>query len=76
MPSIRISPKYFPYEDLVIYEIGAGNGTLPIDILDFIRSAYSEAYERTLYNIVEISGRLAKQRYRKNSLFLGIPVSE
>ncbi|KAH9990919.1 S-adenosyl-L-methionine-dependent methyltransferase [Russula vinacea] len=41
--------KYFPYEDLVIYEIGAGNGT-----------AYPEVYERTHYNIVEISGRLAK----------------
>jgi SAM-dependent MidA family methyltransferase len=52
--------KYFPYEDLVIYEIGAGNGTLAMDILDFIRSAYPEVYERTHYNIVEISGRLAK----------------
>jgi hypothetical protein len=51
--------KYFPYEDLVIYEIGAGNGTLAMDILDFIRSEYPEVYERTTYNIVEISGRLA-----------------
>jgi len=31
--------KYFSYEDLVIYEIGAGNGTLAMDILDYIRSA-------------------------------------
>jgi SAM-dependent MidA family methyltransferase len=31
-----------------------------MDILDFIRSAYPEVYERTHYNIVEISGRLAK----------------
>ena len=52
--------KYFPYEDLVIYEIGAGNGTLAMDILDYIRSEYPEVYERTHYNIVEISGRLAK----------------
>ncbi|KAF8493283.1 S-adenosyl-L-methionine-dependent methyltransferase [Russula emetica] len=52
--------KYFPYEDLVIYEIGAGNGTLAMDILDFIESAYPEVYERTHYNIVEISGRLAR----------------
>jgi len=52
--------KYFPYEDLVIYEIGAGNGTLAMDILDFIRSEYPEVYERTHYNIVEISGRLAR----------------
>lgn len=54
--------KYFPYEDLVIYEIGAGNGTLAMDILDFIRNAYPEVYERTHYNIVEISGRLAKSQ--------------
>ena len=54
--------KYFPYEDLVIYEIGAGNGTLAMDILDYIRSAYPEVYECTHYNIVEISGRLAKSQ--------------
>ncbi|KAI9444494.1 S-adenosyl-L-methionine-dependent methyltransferase [Lactarius indigo] len=52
--------KYFPYEDLVIYEIGAGNGTLAMDILDFIQNEYPEVYERTHYNIVEISGRLAR----------------
>ena len=33
-----------------------------MDILDFIRSAYPEVYERTHYNIVEISGRLAKSQ--------------
>jgi len=54
--------KYFPYEDLVIYEIGAGNGTLAMDILDYIRSEYPEVYERTHYNIVEISGRLANSQ--------------
>ncbi|KAI0258931.1 DUF185-domain-containing protein [Gloeopeniophorella convolvens] len=54
--------KYFPYEDLTIYEIGAGNGTLAMDILDFIRDEYPEVYERTHYNIVEISGRLAKMQ--------------
>ena len=52
--------RYFSYEDLVIYEIGAGNGTQAIDILDFIRSAYPEVYKRTHYNIVETIGRLAK----------------
>jgi SAM-dependent MidA family methyltransferase len=33
---------------------------LAMDILDFIQSAYPEVYERTHYNIVEISGRLAQ----------------
>ena len=49
--------KYFPY---VIYEIGAENGTLAMDLFDFIRNAYPEVHERTRYNIVEIGGRLAK----------------
>jgi len=51
--------KYFPYEDLVIYEIGAGNGTLAKNILDHIRDQYPDVYERTRYNIIEISASLA-----------------
>ena len=51
--------KYFPYEDLVIYEIGAGNGTLALNILDFLKEAYPEVYERTRYRIIEISPHLA-----------------
>jgi len=31
-----------------------------MDILDFIQNSYPEVYERTHYNIVEISGRLAQ----------------
>ena len=31
-----------------------------MDILDFIQNEYPEVYERTHYNIVEISGRLAR----------------
>jgi SAM-dependent MidA family methyltransferase len=57
--------KYFPYEDLVIYEIGAGNGTLALNVLDYIREEYPEVYERTRYNIIEISGALAKKQQRR-----------
>jgi SAM-dependent MidA family methyltransferase len=57
--------KYFPYEDLIIYEIGAGNGTLALNILDYIRDVYPQVYERTRYNIVEISSSLAKLQERK-----------
>lgn len=51
--------KYFPYEDFIIYEIGAGNGTLAMNILDFLRNEYPDVYERTRYHIIEISGKLA-----------------
>jgi len=49
----------------VIYEIGAGNGTLALDILDYLRDQYPEVYERTQYNIIEISGRLAELQRKK-----------
>ncbi|KAI0079366.1 DUF185-domain-containing protein [Panus rudis PR-1116 ss-1] len=57
--------KYFPYEDFVIYEIGAGNGTLAQDILDYIQQEYPEVYDRTRYNIIEISGNLAQLQREK-----------
>ncbi|KAH9913979.1 DUF185-domain-containing protein [Epithele typhae] len=57
--------KYFPYEDLVIYEIGAGNGTLALDILDCLQQEYPDVYERTRYNIIEISANLASLQKRK-----------
>ena len=57
--------KYFPYEDLVIYEIGAGNGTLAQDVLDYIQDEYPEVYDRTRYNIIEISGNLANLQREK-----------
>ncbi|KAI0730714.1 DUF185-domain-containing protein [Earliella scabrosa] len=57
--------KYFPYEDFVIYEIGAGNGTLALDILDYLREDYPDVYERTRYNIIEISGNLARLQREK-----------
>jgi len=52
--------KYFPYEDFVIYEIGAGNGSLAESILEYLKDVYPDVYERTRYNIIEVSGNLAK----------------
>ncbi|KAB5593945.1 S-adenosyl-L-methionine-dependent methyltransferase [Ceratobasidium theobromae] len=54
--------KYFPYEDMIIYEIGAGNGTLAENILDFLQSEHPEVYERTKYRIIEISENLAQKQ--------------
>ncbi|KAK4977306.1 hypothetical protein LTR28_007630, partial [Elasticomyces elasticus] len=34
----------FPYHDLLIYEMGAGNGTLMINVLDYIRDTDPEVY--------------------------------
>lgn len=49
----------YPYHDLIIYEIGAGNGTLMCNILDHIRETDIEVYRRTKFRIVEISASLA-----------------
>lgn len=54
----------FPYHDLVIYELGAGNGTLMLNILDYIRHTDPEVYDRTKFRIIEVSTSLAKLQLR------------
>jgi len=51
----------------VVYEIGAGNGTLAMDILNLLQEEYPDVYERTRYNIIEISGSLVKKQKAKLS---------
>ncbi|MCJ1449437.1 MAG: hypothetical protein MMC23_009957 [Stictis urceolatum] len=51
--------SHHPYHDLIIYEMGAGNGTLMLNILDHIRDFYPEVYERTKFKIIEISPAMA-----------------
>ena len=45
-----------------MYEIGAGNGSLAMDVLNFIRDRHPEVYERTKYTIIEISASLAQKQ--------------
>ena len=49
----------FPLHDLIIYELGAGNGTLMLNILDFIRDFEPDVYARTKFKVIEISSALA-----------------
>ena len=49
----------YPLHDLIIYELGAGNGTLMLNILDYIRDSEPEVYARTKFKIIEISSALA-----------------
>ncbi|EGR47424.1 uncharacterized protein TRIREDRAFT_4536 [Trichoderma reesei QM6a] len=49
----------YPYDDLLIFEMGAGRGTLMLNILDYIRAADPQVYARTKFNIIEISSSLA-----------------
>jgi hypothetical protein len=49
----------YPYYDLLIYEMGAGNGTMMLNILDFIRAEHPDVYDRTKYKVIEISTSLA-----------------
>lgn len=52
----------YPYHDLTIYEMGGGNGTLMLNILDYIRETQPDVYSRTRYNIIEISPQLASKQ--------------
>ncbi|OMJ26490.1 NADH dehydrogenase [ubiquinone] complex I, assembly factor 7-like protein [Smittium culicis] len=47
---------------LVIYEVGAGNGTLMVDIINYLKMNEPEIYQNMEYNIIEISPRLAKKQ--------------
>jgi hypothetical protein len=59
---------YYPHTDLCIYEIGGGNGTLMVNILDYIRENDPQVYNCTQYRTVEISQQLARrQRETLNS---------
>ncbi|RCH93710.1 hypothetical protein CU097_013664, partial [Rhizopus azygosporus] len=58
----------FPQKDLIIYEMGAGNGTLMMNILDYIQQNEPEVYQRTQYNIIEISGKLAERQSERQGM--------
>ncbi|KAF2750625.1 DUF185-domain-containing protein [Sporormia fimetaria CBS 119925] len=51
--------NFYPHQDLIIYEMGAGNGTMMLNIMDYLRDVHPDVYERTRYNIIEISSQLA-----------------
>jgi len=44
--------------------MGAGNGTMMLNILDFIRDTDFEVYQRTKFKIIEISPALADLQYK------------
>jgi hypothetical protein len=62
----RILERYASYakadEPLQIFEIGAGNGSLIMDVLDYIYEADRKTYFRTSYNVIEISNELAERQ--------------
>lgn len=49
----------YPYNDLKIFEIGAGNGSMMTGVLDYLRDNEPEVYKRTHYHTIEISQQLA-----------------
>lgn len=55
----------YPYHDLIIYELGAGNGTLMLNVLDYIRNTEPDVYDRTKFKIIEISSSLAALQTRQ-----------
>ncbi|KTW30702.1 hypothetical protein T552_00414 [Pneumocystis carinii B80] len=54
--------SYYPYDDLIIYEVGSGNGTLMLNIMDYIDRIDPDVYARTKYYAIEISHPLATQQ--------------
>jgi hypothetical protein len=50
---------------MIIYEVGAGNGTLMRCILDHIKVEAPSIYQKTSYHIIEISNNLAKEQRKR-----------
>jgi hypothetical protein len=48
---------------LHIYEVGAGSGALAFDVLRYLSEHHPQVYQNTVYTIIEISPRLAKQQH-------------
>lgn len=53
---------HYPYKDLIIYEMGGGNGTLMCNILNYIKENQPDVYARTQYKIIEILSLLAEKQ--------------
>ena len=51
--------SHYAVHDLIIYELGAGNGTMMLNILDYIRDMHPDVYARTKFKVIEISTALA-----------------
>ncbi|RXK42071.1 hypothetical protein M231_00793 [Tremella mesenterica] len=51
---------HYPHQDLIIYEVGAGNGSFMLDSLRFIRDHHPDIFIKTKYRVIEISQALAK----------------
>ncbi|KAJ1996012.1 hypothetical protein GGI25_000551 [Coemansia spiralis] len=62
-------------EPLVVYEMGGGNGTLMVNVLDYIREQEPEIYNRMTYNLIEISTKLAKKQLRRQAHQSSVPHS-
>lgn len=54
----------YPYNDLIIYEMGGGNGTLMCNVLGYIKENEPDIYARTHYKIIEILSQLALKQYK------------
>ncbi|WWC66472.1 uncharacterized protein I206_100374 [Kwoniella pini CBS 10737] len=52
--------NHFPHEPLILYEVGAGNGSFMIDSLNFLKKNHPEIFKKVEYRIIEISTSLAK----------------
>ena len=52
------------HEPLIIYEIGTGNGTLMLDILDYIQAHAPDQYATMEYHAIEISSHLVSSLNR------------
>lgn len=57
-------PK-FNGHPLIIYEMGGGNGTLMVNILNYVKAHHPQIYKSAQYKIIEILSQLAIKQYKQ-----------
>ncbi|KAG9290248.1 hypothetical protein G9A89_022224 [Geosiphon pyriformis] len=60
--------KNYPHTDLIVYEVGAGNGTLMLNILEYIQKYEPSIYRQTSYRMIEISEKLSELQSKRKEI--------
>ncbi|KAJ1953981.1 hypothetical protein EC988_002684, partial [Linderina pennispora] len=60
-------------EPLTVFEMGGGNGTLMMNILDYVRDTEPEIYASMEYNLIEISSKLVRHQLSQQTRDRKVP---
>eukprot|EP00188_Purpureofilum_apyrenoidigerum_P005549 Plantae.Rhodophyta-Purpureofilum_apyrenoidigerum.ctg7345.p1 GENE.Plantae.Rhodophyta-Purpureofilum_apyrenoidigerum.ctg7345~~Plantae.Rhodophyta-Purpureofilum_apyrenoidigerum.ctg7345.p1 ORF type:complete len:262 (+),score=29.77 Plantae.Rhodophyta-Purpureofilum_apyrenoidigerum.ctg7345:189-974(+) len=57
-------------DPLLVYEVGAGNGSTAQDFLQYLKAEFPDIYERCTYNIIEISEAMSLRQKQRLTWYI------